>query len=328
MRFRQSPETFVVEEVALFEPSGRGEHVYLLLRRSGMSTPFILKHLERALRLDEEDIGCAGNKDRDAVALQTVSLPFRMEQRAVHLLEDLGVEVLGARRHGHKLRTGKLAGNRFSVTVELESSADLQSLERACATAALSGFPNAFGPQRFADGSGIEEGRRAFLGIRPKGQFRKARFAVSVFQSLLFNDVLALRQGRGLYPGPLDGDLMKKHATGGEFIAEPGDTALAERVRSLEISPTGPIFGGKMPRPAGACLALELEILATHGLKPAQLAAARAPGARRFLRTPTGPIDLQATGERATLGFFLPPGSYASVLLAHLGVELAAPARP
>jgi tRNA pseudouridine13 synthase len=328
MKFRQSTQTFVVEEVPLFEPSGRGDHVYIWTRRSGMSTPFLLKQLQRALRLGEVDLGCAGHKDRDALALQTISLPGRLERRAIQVLEGMGVEVLDARRHGHKLRTGKLAGNRFTVTVELDLPGDLEALEARCGMAEREGFPNAFGPQRFADGSAVEEGRRGFLGIRSRGPFRASRFAVSVFQSLLFNDVLELRQRRGLYPQPVPGDLMKKHETGGEFVALEVDETLRARGAALEISPTGPLFGGKMPRPEGKAWALENEILGRHGLAPAQVAAARAPGARRFLRVPTGSMDLRTEDQRVFLGFLLPPGSYASVLLAHLGIEVVPPQRP
>lgn len=327
MRFRQSSRTFLVEEVPLFEPSGRGDHVYLWTRRSGMSTPFLLKQLQRALRVNEEDLGCAGHKDRDATALQTISLPGRLERRAIQALEGMGVDVLSAHRHAHKLRTGKLAGNRFTVTVEMDLPGELETLETRCRVAEREGFPNPFGPQRFADGSAIEEGRRGFLGIRPRGPFRASRFAVSVFQSLLFNDLLELRRKRGLYPGPVQGDLMKKHETGGEFVALEVDDVLSARTAAQEVSPTGPIFGGKMPRPEGQAWAIESEVLGRHGLGPAQVAAARAPGARRFLRVPSGPIDLRTEGRRAILGFLLPPGSYASVLLAHMGIEVVPPER-
>lgn len=327
MRFRQSARTFVVEEVPLFEASGRGDHVYLWTRRAGMSTPFLLKQLQRALRVGEEDLGCAGHKDRDAVALQTFSLPGRLERRAVQVLQDMGVEVLWTKRHAHKLRTGKLRGNRFTVTVELDLPGDVEALEARCVLAEREGFPNAFGPQRFADGSAIEEGRRAFLGIRSRGPFRSSRFAVSVFQSVLFNDLLERRQRKGLYPGPVQGDLMKKHETGGEFVALDVDEALVARTAALDISPTGPIFGGKMPRPEGRAWELETEVLGRHGLSHVQVSAARAPGARRCLRVPTGPIELQAEGTTARFGFLLPPGSYASVLLAHLGIEVIPPDR-
>jgi tRNA pseudouridine13 synthase len=328
VRFHQSPATFTVEELPLFAPSGRGNHLYLTVRRSGMSTPFLLRELQRRLHLKEEDLGCAGMKDRDAVSVQTLSLPRHAAPQAERVLRELGCEVLSAAQHPHKLRTGKLAGNRFSIRVELEGNHEKELLAEGCRRIEAGGLANAFGPQRFADGSAIEEGRRAFLGIRRPGAFRRSRFAVSVFQALLFNELLALRRARGLWPGPLPGDLMKRHDSGGEFVAGEVDEPLRSRVAQLEISPTGPMFGGKMAHPEGEAWRLECGILASHGLTPGSLAASRVPGARRFLRVPAAPIAITLEGETAHLSFDLPPGSYASVLLQELGVEVVRPERP
>lgn len=325
MKFLQSPETFTVEEVPLYAASGTGEHLYVTFRRSGLSTPHVLKQLERRLGLKEVDIGCAGNKDKDAVAVQTISLPARVRERADKALEELGAQVLSATPHPHKLRTGKLAGNRFSVRLELESPDEAGRLREALSTLESGGVPNAFGPQRFGDSDAAENGRLLFLGARPYGPFRKARFAISAFQALVFNELLRERRARGSFPGPIPGDLMKRHDSGGEFLTQESDDNLEWRVSALEVSPTGPILGKKMPWPEGEALDLELEIAARFGLNQASVLAAKAPGARRFLRVPTGAISLSVEGLAAIVGFQLPPGCYASVLLAEAGVEIVKP---
>jgi tRNA pseudouridine13 synthase len=327
MKFRQSPDTFRVEEVPLFEPCGHGDHAYLAVARSGLSTPFLLKSLQLRAKLSEEEIGCAGMKDREAQAVQTFSVPARAAKRAEEALLALGCQLLSVRLHTHKLRTGKLAGNRFLVTLELEAPQEASALGAACERLQREGLPNAFGPQRFADGSAVEEGRRLFLGTRRRGGFRGSRFALSVFQSLLFNEILALRRCRNLYPAPVPGDLMKRHDLGGEFLAREVNPELLRRVEAFEISPAGPIFGGKMARAEKVAWEIEQEVLAAHGLGPASVTACRAPGARRFLRVPTGPISLEFPSQgQARLSFSLPPGSYASVLLAEAGVEVVKPA--
>jgi tRNA pseudouridine13 synthase len=328
VRFAQSADTFTVEEIPLFSLCGHGEHFYLKTRRRGLSTPFILKELHRRLRVGEEELGCAGMKDRDAVALQSFSVPARLRRQAVGVLEELGVEVLAATPHTHKLRTGKLAGNRFTLVVELESDDERAPLRDGCVRLSREGMPNAFGPQRFADFSGVEAGRRLFLGLRPQGPFRRSRFSLSVFQALLFNELLAIRRERGLYPLPVPGDVVKRHDTGGEFVAPDVDDNLVWRVESLEASPAGPIFGRKMAQAQADALAIELEVLTRHGLNLGSVAATRAPGTRRFLRVPTGAIavDLSSEAGSARLSFSLPPGSYASVLLQELGVRIIPPA--
>lgn len=325
MKFRPSPETFRVEEIPLFEPQGHGGHAYLRVRRASMGTPYLLGLLRRNLRISEEEIGCAGMKDRDAVALQSFSVPAALAGRARRVLEEAGAEVLDVRLHPHKLRTGKLGGNRFEARISLERPEEAGLLAASAARLEREGFANAFGPQRFADLSGLEEGRRLFLGLSPRGAFRRARFLVSVFQARLFNDWLDLRRERGLWPDPVPGDVLKRHDSGGEFLAEEVDEELLGRVRALEVSPAGPIFGRKMARASLKAAALEEEVLSRHGLTWRSFLQVRAPGARRPGRLPTGPIALAVEGSTALLSFSLPPGAYASVLLAELGVELLAP---
>ncbi|MGC8762164.1 MAG: tRNA pseudouridine(13) synthase TruD [Acidobacteriota bacterium] len=325
MKFRPSPETFRVEEIPLFEPAGHGGHAYLRVRRASLGTPHLLGLLQRGLRVPEEEIGCAGMKDRDAVAVQTFSVPAALARRAEALLKEGGAEVLEVRLHPHKLRTGKLRGNRFEARILLEGPEEASLLAASAARIEREGFANAFGPQRFADQSGLEEGRRLFLGLRPRGPFRRARFLISVYQAFLFNEWLELRRGRGLWPGPVSGDVLKRHDSGGEFLAEAVDEELLRRVRELEVSPAGPLFGRKMARAASEAAALEEEILRRHGLSFRSLSQVRVPGARRPFRLPAGPISLSVEGDAAWLAFTLPPGAYASVLMAELGVQLLPP---
>lgn len=325
MKFRPSPETFRVEEIPLFTPAGHGSHAYLRVRRASMGTPHLLGLLRRGLRVAEEEIGCAGMKDRDGVAVQTFSVPAALSRRAQALLEEAGAQVLEVRLHPHKLRTGKLQGNRFEARIFLDGPKEARLLAASAARVEQEGFANAFGPQRFADRSGLEEGRRLFLGLCPGGPFRRARFLVSVYQALLFNEYLEMRRARGLWPVPVAGDVMKRHDSGGEFVAEEVDGDLLGRVERLEVSPAGPLFGRKMTRAASEAAALEEELLARHGLSFGSLLQVRVPGARRPLRLPSGPLSISLEGDTALLSFTLPPGAYASVLLAELGVELLPP---
>jgi len=318
----------MVEEIPLFPPCGRGDHLYLTISKRNLSTPYLLNVIRKAARLSEEEIGCAGYKDRDAVTVQTISIPCRAEKQAVRAIESLGAEVVASALHTHKLRTGKLAGNRFEVHLVADQAPDILQLGKACSMAERDGLPNRFGPQRFADGTATEQGRLLFLGRRPTGTFRKARFAVSVFQAYIFNEVLAARRRQGSYPGPLNGDLMKKHETGGEFVTTGGDPQIPARLAALEISPTGPMVGKKMAWPEAEALVLELNVLRSLGISPERVALAKAPGTRRFLRVPVGKIQIyQQSPANVRLRFNLPPGSYATVLLYELGVTLSIPER-
>jgi len=150
-RIKTHRTDFQVEELPLYEASGTGTHVYLLLEKQGLTTPDALARIASALHVQRKDIGYAGRKDAFAVTQQRISIEHIDPQAALQL--DLpAIKILSATRHNNKLRLGHLAGNRFIVRVRhLELPLD-QAVQRAQAVLALlqrRGVPNYFGPQRF-----------------------------------------------------------------------------------------------------------------------------------------------------------------------------------
>ncbi|GBD22825.1 tRNA pseudouridine synthase D [bacterium HR29] len=308
-RIRERVEDFVVEEVPAYLPSGEGEHLYLYVEKVGIATPQLVEHLRDAGGIPEAEIGTAGLKDKRAVARQWISIPRRCQERAA-VLEELGVRILDARPHRNKLRTGHLAGNRFRV--HIRAARDAESARRILARLAAEGVPNYFGPQRFG-----REGENAVKGLavlrgRRFGPRWLERLLVSSVQSLLFNEWLAERMRRGLFDRFLEGDVAKKHATGGEFTVTEPETE-RERLLRFEISPTGPIFGRKMREAAGPARAFEDEILARYGL--ARQAFGRRRGDRRFARVPLREWSVEPSPEGLWVSFALPKGAYATAVL-------------
>jgi tRNA pseudouridine13 synthase len=145
---KQTPDDFLVEELPLYLPSGTGEHLYLLLEKSGLTTHELLQQLARRLNLREQDIGYAGLKDARATTRQYVSLPEGKQNQALEL-EIPGVKVLSAERHGNKLRLGHLAGNRFRIHIRgVAENAEEMALDVLQVLQTL-GVPNLFGEQRY-----------------------------------------------------------------------------------------------------------------------------------------------------------------------------------
>ncbi len=118
---KSTPEDFVVEEVPAYEPSGDGEHLFLWIEKRDLSGEQLLKILGRLLEISPHDIGCAGIKDRFAVTRQWISVPAKCEPRLSSVSDD-AFRILKAERHGNKLKTGHLRGNRFSILVRSLSS--------------------------------------------------------------------------------------------------------------------------------------------------------------------------------------------------------------
>ena len=153
------------------------------------------------------------------------------------------------------------------------------------------------------------------------------RFFVSSYQSYLFNGVLAARLER--FDAVMVGDMAYKEDNGAMFLVE--DAALeAERAARFEISATGPLFGKRMSPTGGEPARIEAAVLEQAGVN-AQLFEARGPwqatGGRRPLRFRIAELEFDAgsdeVGEFALLKFVLPPGCYATSVLAEIHKQAA-----
>jgi len=325
LSFRPSPSTFTVEEIPLFPPGGKGEHLYLTVRRSGLSTPGLAAALARLLGLHEREVGIAGLKDEASTAVQTLSVPARVRPLVEKCCEEAGVELISAALHDHKLRTGHLAGNRFRSLLNADGPFDLSVLEQALDRLSTEGMSNGYGPQRFADPKAVERGRRLFSNGR-KPRAKRDRFALSVFQAWIFNEVLAERTACGCLATPLRGDLLTRHGARSNFYLEDAGEDIFDDITSLRVSPTGPLPGRKVRLPRSDALDLEQEVLERCGLDSGALASCSVRGARRALRVPVAELLLEpVSASMVALAFTLPPGSYATELMRQIDIDVQSP---
>jgi len=346
-RIRERPEDFVVEEIAAYEPSGEGEHVFVRLTKTNVTTIDAVRMVAAALGCDPREAGFAGMKDKRAVATQTVSMhaprgvrPHELAARA-RCLSLPSIAVHDAVPHGHKLKAGHLAGNRFAIVVRDVEPERIDEAAESLGRAAREGLPNAFGAQRF--GKAGDNVTRALAWLR--GQERGPRdpkvqrLLWSSVQSAVFNAVLDARVRDGTWATALAGDLLKLRTSGGLFVCEDVE-ADRPRAGAGDVSPTGPIAGAKMRWPEGSPGALERrEATAILG-EDFDFARTRrlGEGSRRALRLwieqlrweraddDTAPFaDLQAAGNATRPGhrracmrvyFVLPKGAYATTVLA------------
>jgi len=338
-RIKATPEDFVVDEMALYEPSGEGEHLYVRFTKRGLNTDFAARQIGSALGVNMRDVGIAGMKDRHAVTSQSISLPIprgdagaNIEARAMALAID-GVTIHEAKRHGNKLRTGHLAGNRFAIVVREIPRDKVGEVVATLERIGREGLPNAFGSQRFGRDRDNAERARAWLSGRSAAprDFRLKKLLWSALQSELFNEVLRRRVEDGTWTTPLEGDLVKRRASGGLFLCA---DVQVDQARALEgeVSPTGPIFGVKMRSPEGKPGELEQAVLAEKLGDSIDFAATKpfGEGARRALRlwveelrveVPSAQEDAQEVagareqGVNIRVYFVLPKGAYATTVL-------------
>ncbi len=318
--FDKDADSFVVDEVPAYPPSGDGEHVMMRIQKRNCTTPEAVDRVARALGASPKATGWAGLKDKDSTATQWISIQTKLEVDPSTLELD-GVRVLEAAPHRHKLRPGHLKGNRFSLLLQTSSGNGAKQVEHVLQRLQAVGVPNYFGTQRF--GNNIRSLERALAWIsglsRPPRQSRHRSWDLSVVQSAIFNRVVADRVRRESLDAALPGDVMKKLDTGGLFVAEEGSDALL-RAKAWEISATGPMFGAKMMEAEGAVAAQEEACLSDLGLSPANFAQLRSAGAgtRRTLRAAITDLCVETVEGGLKLSFHLPKGAYATGVVREL----------
>jgi tRNA pseudouridine13 synthase len=156
---------------------------------------------------------------------------------------------------------------------------------------------------------------------------REVGFYVSAWQASAFNRVLAARMPD--VGDVLEGEVAHEHATGRTVRVEDVEAARV-RAAAFELSPTGPLPGRRTRdvRPSGPAARVEELVLAECGADELALGRGRLEvrGVRRPLRV--RPTEVAVAGvpddpAALALEFVLPPGAFATALLAELcGAEL------
>ncbi|HET8819176.1 MAG TPA: tRNA pseudouridine(13) synthase TruD [Xanthomonadaceae bacterium] len=326
---RESPDDFRVDELDAFEASGAGEHLLLDIEKRGMNTGFVAKRIAEWAGVPDMGVGYAGLKDRHAVTRQrfSVHLPGRGAPDIAGL-EGEGLRVLRQARHARKLPRGALAGNRFDLVLR-EVQGDADAIDERLRSIAARGVPNAFGDQRFGHGGGnVAEALAMFAGRRVRREQRG--MLLSAARSELFNRVLATRVADGSWDCALPGEAWILDGSRSVFGPEPFDDTLASRLAAFDIHPSGPLWGAGDLRTTDDARAVERAVVETpdaaalaKGLERAGLRQER-----RALRL--RPAELaweRPAADVLRLRFSLPPGTYATAVLAELGEVVDAAGR-
>jgi tRNA pseudouridine13 synthase len=224
MRSKEIPSDFIVEEILPEGLAGLQDGPFFLLsfKKTGRNTEDVVQDAARALRIPRRALNICGNKDRQAVTTQFLSINRQhlqgMKQETLldklSRIKDATFTVVGFL--DTPLSLGSLAGNTFTITVR-----DLDSAQQKVADAfgrqkTLPCIPNYFDEQRFSK-SNLAVGRafvkKDFSGAwrilsplettNPIGELRKLPqktllLFVHAYQSWLWNETVALfLEGKG-----------------------------------------------------------------------------------------------------------------------------------
>ena len=227
-----SPPISASTRSSVSQPSGAGEHAFLLIEKSGANTEWVARRLAEKAGVAPMSVGYSGLKDRHAITRQnfSVHLPGRADPDWSALAIP-GVRVLAASRHDRKLKRGVHRGNLFRIRVR-DIAGVREVVEPRLALIRERGVPNYFGEQRFGrDAGNIDNARAMFAGRRmPRAQ---AGMALSAARSLIFNAVLAQRVEDGSWDCGLDGEVWMLAGTHSIFGPEPWTIDLARPARRV-----------------------------------------------------------------------------------------------
>jgi tRNA pseudouridine13 synthase len=314
---RSIAEDFQVDEIPGFTPDGKGDHVYLGIRKTGLTTAAAAKILGDFCNVQARDIGYAGMKDKHAVTTQTFSINLSGKQEPDWAeLETGKLQIIQTTRHPRKLKRGVLKGNRFRLVVR-NIEGDLKCLEHHLEQIKTQGVPNYFGEQRFGyQGRNIDKAWRLFNdpGMRVKRDERSILF--SSVRSMLFNAVLNERVKQGNWTELLKGEVINLDGTERHF-QEPIDEVLIQRATELDVHPSGPLPGidSRAIRPKDEAKEIEDKVLESFQEWFAGLEKFRLEHARRALRVAVRNLKWNLEGDVLTLEFSLSSGAYATVVL-------------
>ncbi|GGX86967.1 tRNA pseudouridine synthase D [Litchfieldella qijiaojingensis] len=318
--YRASPEDFKVEECLGFAPEGEGEHLWLWVEKRDLTTLELARRLARACEVGVRDIGYSGIKDRVAVTRQwfSVHLPGRATPSDLSMrLADTPVRVLEQVRHPRKLKRGVHRANRFELRLTGEVVRD-PGVERRWQWLCEHGVPNYFGPQRFGPGGRNLINARAVLARGWRKRDDREGMLLSTARSYLFNTLLARRLTAGHWASALPGDVLILDGTASQFRADIIDAELRERLRQLDLHPSGVLWGtGRLASQADAAAYEQALAIAEPELcEGLQRAGVRM--SRRALRVRLGAPALMRDDATLTLSFELPRGAFATAVVREL----------
>ncbi|OQB04829.1 MAG: tRNA pseudouridine synthase D [bacterium ADurb.Bin212] len=156
-RLKTINDDFIVDEVSLIPPfflKNNSTYTYLILKKSGWTTFDAQEEIKKYFTLEYKDISVEGLKDEDAITSQLVSMAIVIKEsdlkgfnKKFHGKNYLSLSLLG---YGNlPINPGGLHGNCFKITIRDLSKKYANMLYEYCAGNQFTSFINYYDSQRF-----------------------------------------------------------------------------------------------------------------------------------------------------------------------------------
>lgn len=284
MKIKEKLEDFVVNEVMNLDFC-EGSYNYYLVKKKGRNTKDVVKFLKAKLNTK---IGFAGLKDKHALTSQY----FSVYQRKIFLDMD-GVEFEFVGSGSKRINLGDHKGNEFKIVIR-DLDKELNPVENII---------NYFGPQRFSKNNvdvgkalvqkdfakacsllELKVAKNDYIGVLRKFGLKKLKFFIHAYQSWLWNKVAkTVKKGELELVG-----FLTKDPRYDKVLAEEGIVAKDFIIRQIpELSAEG------SPR----------EVIVNVG---------------KFKTLEFSDDELNEGKKKQVVSFYLPKGSYATVVVESL----------
>lgn len=259
------PEDFRVSENLGFELSGSGEHLFLYVQKTGLTTPELIQILSKHAGILPRNVGYSGLKDKQAVTRQWISLHLPGVKQPPELADTQNYQIIKSQWHDKKLRVGVHQSNQFDITLR-NISGRPDSLQQKLVNIEKHGFANYFGSQRFGRQQDNVAQALRVLNNRHKnkrlGRNKKSLY-LSALRSEIFNQILSRRIQLGLWNSPAEGDMYMLAGSQSMFNAAIDDE-IKRRYATFDIHSALSLYGCGDSKLSGQALEIEDEVIASH----------------------------------------------------------------
>ncbi|MBW2976934.1 tRNA pseudouridine(13) synthase TruD, partial [Candidatus Woesearchaeota archaeon] len=151
-KIKQIPEDFIVREISGIRPDENGLYSYFLLKKKNYNTLRAVQKIAEKLGINEKKIGFAGNKDKNALTEQTISISPGNKSIENVKIKDIWLKYLG--KGNEEIYLGNLKGNSFEITVRNLAKSDIEKIKENVQRREIFA-PNYFGEQRLSNSNSL-----------------------------------------------------------------------------------------------------------------------------------------------------------------------------
>ena len=145
-QIKQLPEDFIVIEVSNLNLETNGQYAYFILKKTNYTTIDALQILSRKFNIPLKNFGFAGNKDKNAITEQKISIFRGSKNFEKTKFKNIELKYLG---NGiNPISLGDLEGNEFIITIRNLNNKEINKIFLLKSKKIL--IPNFFGVQRFS----------------------------------------------------------------------------------------------------------------------------------------------------------------------------------